>query len=285
LADYRSLKYWFHAVGSLLGLLGVVFVVLRLFAYAGQISFSCLNITAWSIIGLMVLVYGAANVLLARAWWHLLAFFEVKANWQWALKTYGLSQVAKYIPGNIFHLAGRQALGMAVGLPARPLAKSALWEVGMLAIGGALFGVLAIPLVWVELSPWLSAVLFLVMTGALFAALRQLLSPSVAAALIWQMAFLFVSAAMFIGILKIVAPSAFTLPVLITLCGAYVIAWLAGFVTPGAPAGMGIREVVLLFLLGVHVGQAELLMVVVLGRAVTVIGDLFYFMVATLLLK
>jgi hypothetical protein len=31
--------------------------------------------------------------------------------------------------------------------------------------------------------------------------------------------------------------------------GSYVIAWLAGFVTPGAPAGIGVREAVLVILL------------------------------------
>ncbi len=277
------MRRWLHAVGSLLGLAGLVFVALRLNAYADEIDLSRFSILAWSIIGLLALAYGAANVLLARAWWYLLAFFEVKADWGWAVKAYGQSQLAKYIPGNIFHLASRQALGMAAGLPAPPLAKSALWELGLLAVAGALFGVLAVPLVWPKLSLWLPVVLFLVMTVSLFAILRRVFSLSVAAALVCQMVFLIVSGAVFIGILAVVAPETTAMSAFPALCGSYVIAWLAGFVTPGAPAGVGVREMVLLFLLGGQIGQSDLLLAVVLGRGVTVAGDLFYFMIATFL--
>jgi len=45
---------------------------------------------------------------------------------------------------------------------------------------------------------------------------------------------------------------------------------------PGAPAGVGVRELVLLFLLKNVVAEAELLLAVVLGRLVTVMGDLLF---------
>jgi hypothetical protein len=270
-----------HIVGGTLGLLGVVFVSARLYSYADQIDLSRFNLIAWSIITLLALAYGFANILLVRAWWHLLAFFEVKAGWKWAIKVYGLSQLAKYVPGNIFHLASRQALGMAAGLSARSLAKSAVWELGSIAVAGVLFGIIAVPLVWPNLSLWMVSALFVVMAAMLFAATRRLLSPSVAAALVWQIAFLVVSGLVFIGTLALVVPAATILPFFPALCGAYVIAWLAGFVTPGAPAGVGIREMVLLFLLGGLIGQADLLLAVVIGRLVTVTGDLFYFVIAT----
>jgi len=65
--------------------------------------------------------------------------------------------------------------------------------------------------------------------------------------------------------------------------GAYVLAWLAGFVTPGAPAGLGIRELVLLFLLQGLVGGPDLLLVILLGRVITVSGDLVFFILASLM--
>ena len=60
------------------------------------------------------------------------------------------------------------------------------------------------------------------------------------------------------------------------MIGAYVLAWLAGLVTPGAPAGVGVRELVLLALLKGSVGQTELLLAVLLGRLVTVGGDVAF---------
>jgi hypothetical protein len=276
------LKHCLHIVGGLLGLAGVAFVIQRLDNYAEQIDLSVFDVTDWSILGALVFVYGAANILLARAWWNLLVFFEVKTEWRWAVKVYGLSQLAKYVPGNIFHLAGRQALGMAAGLPARALAKSAIWELGVISIAGGLFGFLALQLLWPEVAQWISPVLFLLMTVLLFAAVRYQLSPSVAAALIWQMSFLFISGAVFIGTLSVVMQADASMPTLTALCGAYVVAWLGGLVTPGAPAGVGVREMVLLFLLKGQITQADLLLTVVLGRMVTVLGDTLYFMSSNL---
>lgn len=272
-----ALKRWLHIIGSVFGLLGVVFVFMRLNTYAEQIDLTRFDTTAWSLIGLFALVYGAANVLLAQAWWHLLAFFDVEVERRWAVKAYGLSQLAKYVPGNIFHLAGRQALGMAAGLPARALAKSSLWELGLIAAAGALFGCLAAPLVWPELPDYASAGAFGATFMGFVIALHRLLSPSVSAAILWQIIFLAISGAVFVGTLVLVTPTFITFSAFSALCGAYIIAWLAGLVTPGAPAGVGVRELVLLFLLKGAIAESDLLLAIVLGRMVTVIGDLLYF--------
>jgi len=278
-----SLRTWLHIIGGGLGLLGVVFVLMRLSTYSEQIDLARFDAIAWLLISMLAVIYGAANVFLALAWWHLLSFFDVKVERKWALKAYGLSQMAKYVPGNICHLAGRQAIGMAVGLPARVLAKSALWELGLIALSCVFFAILALPLLWSQLPGWLSFGIFLLALLAVSVLLRRLLSFSVCDALFWQIIYLAVSGMVFIGILTVVVPSVAEIPGFSALCGAYVLAWLAGLVTPGAPAGVGVRELVLLFLLGGRIAEADLLLAVVLGRVVTVGGDLFYFIVATFL--
>lgn len=280
-----SLRRFLHIAGGLLGILGVVFVCERLNSYSEQIDFARFDSKAWSLIGVLAVVYGAANVLLAQAWWHLLNFFDVTAGRRWAIKTYGLSQLAKYVPGNIFHLAGRQALGMAAGLPARALAKSALWELVLIAIAGAVFSLLAAPLIWPILPILASVGAFFAIATVCVVTLSRLLSPAVGVAFLWQFFFLVVSGTVFIGALTLVAPSVVATHNLIGLCGAYVIAWLAGLVTPGAPAGVGVRELVILFLLGTEIPPADLLLAVVLGRGITVAGDFLYFIAATLVIS
>ncbi len=276
-----SLKWWLHLLGGGLGLAGVIFVALRLYANVHQINFARFDFVVCFILALLAFVYSAANLLLARAWWHLLNFLEVKTRWSWANKVYGQSQLAKYIPGNIFHLAGRQALGMAAGLPARPLALSALWELGLLAVAGVILSILVMPLLWPTLALWMSTALFIAVMLTLFATAYSLYDAGVTRALMLQTAFLVLSGCVFIGILEVVVPAATALPAFLALCGAYVLAWLAGFVTPGTPAGVGVREIVLLFLLGGHMAQTDLLLAVVLGRVVTVTGDLLYFIMTT----
>lgn len=272
-----------HLLGGGVGLLGVIFVGIRLSTYSEEIELARFDATAWALISLLAISYGIANVLLAQAWWHLLAFLGLKVKKGWAVKVYGLSQLAKYVPGNFLHLAGRQALGMAAGLPVRALVKSALWELGLIAAAGALFGFLALPLVWSDLPAFVSALLFGFMSVVCIIALGRLLSPSVGNALTWQIVFLAFSGAVFIGALALISPSVVTFSTFFTLCGAYVVAWLAGLVTPGAPAGVGVRELVLIFLVGGQMGQVDLLLAIVLSRLVTVGGDFFYFLTATFL--
>lgn len=270
-----------HTFGGLLGLAGILFVIIKLNTYSSQLDFSRFYATDWALIAFFAGLYGAANVLLAYAWFELLIFLGVSSvSRPWAAKVYGLSQLAKYVPGNIFHLAGRQAYGMAAGISAMSLAKSTAWELGLIAIAGALFSTMLAPFVLPGLPSIVAATLFVIIVATLAISIRRYVSRNLAWAFLWQVGFLIISGSVFVWILAIVTPSHLASLAFSMLCGAYVIAWLAGLVTPGAPAGIGIREAVLLFLLGNTLPHADLLLAVLLGRIVTVAGDGLYFMVS-----
>jgi len=71
-----------------------------------------------------------------------------------------------------------------------------------------------------------------------------------------------------------------TLYLAVTLTGLYIMSWLIGFLTPGAPSGLGIREVLLLMFLGGLVNEDLLLSAVVIHRAIQVISDILAFAMA-----
>jgi hypothetical protein len=65
-----------------------------------------------------------------------------------------------------------------------------------------------------------------------------------------------------------------------TTTGIFCLAWMAGFITPGAPAGLGIREALLIsFLTPIH-GAGIALGVTILLRVVTTLGDGMAFVAA-----
>ena len=274
------LKTLLHVIGSALGLFGIVFVAIQLNAYSEQIDLSKFNAAVWFLVILLAMLYAAASVMLVQAWLQLLGMLGITAGRRWALKTYGMSQLAKYVPGNIFHLAGRQALGLAAGLPGFALAKSVVWELGLFACAGAFFGGLAMALIWTVPSASILIPTFVTISVGAVVVLRQLLSPAAGTAFAWQLSFLSVSSAVFVGVLEICAPLDLSLSVYIKVCAVYVLAWLAGFVTPGAPAGVGIRELVILFMLRGEFAESDLLLSIVLGRCVTVLGDFLFFILA-----
>lgn len=97
-------------------------------------------------------------------------------------------------------------------------------------------------------------------------------------AVLWYVAFLLLSGLLFFATLQLLMPDTSLLHALPGIVSAYVIAWLAGAITPGAPAGVGIREVVMFALLQSVVTESDLLVAIVLNRAITAGGDtLFYF--------
>jgi uncharacterized membrane protein YbhN (UPF0104 family) len=87
----------------------------------------------------------------------------------------------------------------------------------------------------------------------------------------------------FVGVLaQLMGEVSFGLSYGLLYCGAFVVAWLVGLVTPGAPAGVGVRELVLMALLKGLVPEDDLLMAVLLSRVVTVGGDGLFFLVVSL---
>ena len=275
----KNLRRSLDWLGTALALTGIVFVAFRIKEYYSRIHFSQITPADWAAIFGLALLYGLANLLLASSWRRLLAQFGVNATRWWAIRIYGVSQLAKYIPGNIFHLASRQATGMANGVSGGILVKTAFWELGLLAVSGAIYGWLVLPLlipdfpILLSLCLWTGTIL-IVMYG-----LHQIIGRKVAVSFLMEVLFLAFSGGVFAILLVLIhVGSEIQTQTWLLIGGVYIVAWLAGFITPGAPAGLGIRETVLLFLLSGFLMEADLLMAVLLGRLITVVGDLLFFL-------
>lgn len=67
------------------------------------------------------------------------------------------------------------------------------------------------------------------------------------------------------------------------LSATFALAWAIGFVTPGAPGGIGVREVVLLSLITPFYGSEIGLFLTIALRLLTVLGDIFAFLIGMFL--
>lgn len=276
----RGLKWG----GRILAFAGLVFVAERLYQDGAQLDLARLGPWHWLALAVLALIYGIAGGALGLAWRELLHWLGASTARRWAIHVYGLSQIAKYLPGNVFHLASRQGMGVAAGIPGWPLAKSAVWDLGTLAVAGALFALLALPLALQQVPPAWGSLLFVLGVGGATILSGLLLDASVSRALLWDVLFLSVSGLLFLALLLIIGAIDELAPLLlVSAAGAYVLAWLAGFLTPGVPAGVGVREAVLILLLGSGINEPDLILAVLLGRLVTVAGDIVFFGLAMLL--
>jgi uncharacterized membrane protein YbhN (UPF0104 family) len=69
---------------------------------------------------------------------------------------------------------------------------------------------------------------------------------------------------------------------MLQIIAAYSAAWMIGYITPGAPGGIGVREALLVVSFGQVADEPQALLIVLLFRLITAIGDVFYYVLTTM---
>jgi glycosyltransferase 2 family protein len=238
-------------------------------------------------------VYSIAGLLLALAWWGLLRAASARSvPIRASAAGHLMAQVAKYVPGNVFHFAARHAKARSIGIDHSHAGIAALAESLLLASTAALLSMATTADSLPEGARWLVHVKWgipLVVLAALAFAWRRAgpRDGPDGARSGWQSGWLCASLchlAFFV-----LAAIAFSLllgpdgPALSTLIPIVAIAWLGGFLVIGAPGGIGVREAILVGLLGGLVGEPLALYAGLAFRAVTVLGDFVAFAIGSAL--
>ena len=240
------------------------------------------------------------------AWVMLLRSCGQPASAVEGLTIFALAQLAKYIPGNVAHHAGRIALAHSKGFNLSRVIYSMILEAGWLISAAAILA--AIWLLFIEQSWSLSvrglptvyqltfsmalALTFPLSIGWILSRwrpgpLKKILAeapvtlPSPVAVLGCLLVYLLCFFLM--GAASEVLARAFlgaTESRMFLLTGAFSVAWVAGFITPGAPAGLGVREVILLEILGPIYGDGVAAGLAFSLRAITTLADGLIFLAA-----
>jgi glycosyltransferase 2 family protein len=224
-------------------------------------------------------------------WLYVLRRLRVRAPLGW-VTIFFKSQLGKYIPGSVWQFAGRVGIARRYGLPlgvglvsvgVEVVASSlAAGAVGLLVLGGwslvfASVGVAAVLLAGVVMRrPLHAAMSHLATIGVsrlgverrVFAdAIRTLPTAAVLYLLVW--------AVYGVGF-WLTARALFSVPVapLPVYVGTFALAWLAGFVAVFAPGGVGVREAVIVALLGSRLGEANAIVLAASSRLVLAAVDL-----------
>jgi uncharacterized membrane protein YbhN (UPF0104 family) len=303
---------WLKWLGACAAIVGTAFFLASVFATLRWHDLAPrLTLRACTALFLAAACYAATVPLAARAWQLLLDAIGARQPYRRLAAIMLTTQVAKYLPGNVGHLVGRVGLGMRAGIPVAVLAASLLFEIGLLLLTGVLVGVLAllvaraspVSLPGAHLNPVaLAAIVAFVVLG-IAAAWRRLVphlgrflprsmvadatlrTPGVGT--LARVGVFYVLAYLAIGASAAVMARGLDLsplPGMALLTGAFGIAWVIGFVTPGAPAGVGVREAVLLLLLTPSLGEGDAALLVLALRVATLLGDTLSLVAGLLLL-
>lgn len=286
-----------RAVGVGLTLLGVMFTGLVI------VENDALSRLSWDArlgvsLTLACAAYALLSVLLVLVWATVLDAFApgcIGAREAYAL--YALTQIMKYIPSNVVHFVGRHAALRRRGVPHLALVFSVFGEAAMLVCGACLtilaFEADVLSAVYGryvrgETLPIIAAVglgfgLCATMIWLHGASIRRRISTDRPRRVIARLMVALAAAAVFFAsttlLISIVCrlvlddPASFsTSAVAATLAGA----WVVGFVIPGASAGIGVREAVVILLLSPAVGAGNAAVIATVYRMVTAGGDAMF---------
>lgn len=255
-------------------------------------------------IALSALLFAGNHLTNSAAWVVVLRQLGERLD-RWQLVGIGLTaQLGKYAPGNIAHQIGRATLASQRGVPVKTVAWSAFLEIAGAATACVLVGGVAAlaapeafartPLLggFVEHLPMLAALTLAAVSGAVLLAppiIRKMLPSLPEIRLRGVLAVIgcyVVGYALAGGSFYAVAAALGVHDIaLLAVIGVYAAAWFIGFVTPGAPAGLGVREAVLVALLSGSVGPGIAVAAAVAHRILTALVDGAAFVVGMTILS
>lgn len=300
----RPLQRFIHVAGYLVVALAFVYIFRALMAYRETLF-------AWrpGTGQLLLLIfagcaYGMGGFLLSSAWCRLNKICgQQTIPAAQCTRIYGTTQIAKYLPGNIFHFVGRHAAGVRAGLAHATLACSASLEMIGLLFAAGLLGLLAVLLLGPTFLAGLSLgvkeiaalvvgcfVVLVIVLPRISARLRARYGPevgkmaaggSLVPVIARYLGFFLLCCLLMVAVAAAVLENLATMPLALVFAS-YPIAWLAGYVIPGASAGIGVREASMMIMLSLSVAPEQAFLIALLMRAVTVFGDLVFYILASL---
>ncbi|MBK5307387.1 MAG: flippase-like domain-containing protein [Frankiaceae bacterium] len=231
----------------------------------------------------------------AMVWRSLLADLGSPLPVRTALHVFFLGQLGKYLPGSVFAVAAQMQLGRTQGVPRSRVGAASLMFMGVLVATGLLVASAALPLTSPDALQqyfWVLAVLPVglaclapaVLTRIVATGLRVLRREPLERPLSWRGVGTAVGwalamwAAYGVHLLVLLLPQhtsgSAALPLL--SLGGYALAWTVGFLLLIAPAGAGLRELVLVLSLAPVLDTAPATAVAIVSRGVMTLGDLVW---------
>ena len=286
------------SLGSLVALVALGFVGQQLYKNWHKVGDYQFTIESISTLLLGAIIYSCACLLLSSAWYQILTTLSSQKLSAKVLRCiYARSQIAKYIPGNVLQIAGRHLMIRRLGVAHKPLALASLVEImGLLSascsitlVGSTLFGLGENYIQTQQLYYGLVAVAILLLLLPIFRLISLKFIPSSRnilsnPSLLWAfirayleyLLFFIIAGAILVGLVY-QHYGVLSIYNIAAIMATFSVSWLAGFITPGAPSGIGIRETILVISLDKILLGGNGVLIAILFRIMTIGGDVLFF--------
>jgi glycosyltransferase 2 family protein len=248
-------------------------------------------------VGLCIFIQVSGGVL----FWILIKNQGVKSHWvDWVI-IHSFTTIGKYLPGNVFHLVGRAALGKNLSIPVNAVVVATFFETisaVFMAVCVAFAGIMyfdyefdwLIDKIPLALLLWCCTALIAVfLFGMAHRKIRDWISKNRSLMLpqcVLPVSLIHLTHYLIFGICLALLQEGFVVEEnlsILSFTWGFALAWVAGLVVPGAPGGIGIREMILFSIYGSVLGQGPAAAMFLYMRLITTAADVGAWAVAALL--
>lgn len=295
-------------LGGLASLASVIWFVRAVGQHLNGLATLGVHLDAWLWLAVAIGLYLSTYLIVVAAWRLAFTALESRAVYANLLRSQLLSQIGKYLPGNVGQYIGRAWLAKEDGLALNVVVASMMLELGAQLVGVGIcmlpalelfvrllrqhgnHVVLSFALAFLGLAAVVTSLLAwpparrrvrdLAMTLTQLSP-RRATAPLAGAVALYALSFTLNGT--MLALLIHAAGGVVTMASLPTTVGIFGVAWLLGFLTPGAPAGLGIRDMTLVLgltpVFGTHPAIAGALAL----RVATTLGDGIAFLLGLVL--
>lgn len=290
-----------------------ILIVILCFAYIGKslanieiewiALFTNPMVIAVTFIGAFIL--SGFLYIVARAWTSVLNFVEKNDIDDSVFSgVYIRASIAKYLPGNVMNLVGRNVLATKYDIKQSSIATATFIEIilfaGTTVVLAFLFMFYRIMEIVYAVQAYINYtfVVAVIIVGIIalagllaFAIKKKILKEQLykymnleflklALKVFLSYASYFIAAGCVLVCALIVVSGNLLTPLeCIEVIGYYLVAYFLGYITPGAPGGIGIRETILILLLGFIVSPEIATIVTLMHRVITILSDVCIYLI------
>lgn len=217
-------------------------------------------------------------------------------------KIYAKSNIAKYMPGNVMQYVSRGVYCKDYGVDTKDMYYITIMEILLKVISAFIVTILLVQnkineifmkaKLNININSIMIAGAFLLLLLGLFVYIyikkrkpkeSIVLEIRMIKSIISFIIEFFINALLFISVIYLIDINNINNYNIIFVIGIYTMAWLIGYITPGAPGGIGIKETIILVSLTPIYGNSIITLSVVIVRLINILGDIIAYLSSILI--
>ncbi len=284
-------------------LLAFVFLAQKLWSYRENVE---VDLSAWDTccLGVCCLAY-MGTVYMCPVMYRTLLYVTThkKLSYVKVAKTYCKSNMLKYLPGNVMQYVGRNQIAIDEELSHSEVALATLIEIGIVVSSAVVVAVLfsySYAVEWIErfvhVNFWIVGVLIVVAVlicviilirfrDRIMNYLKGILTKAnvmkILGLIIYHSIILILNGIIYFGVLSVLDINMDSEYYFVGI-GLYALSFVLGYVTPGVPGGIGIREAVLVYFFSAFMLEAQVLTGALVVRIISILGDILCWAIITI---